>query len=621
MPQLVVGMAGHIDHGKTSLVKALTGKNTDSLNDEKERGMTIDLGFAYLNSSITIIDVPGHEKFIRTMVAGAASIHIGLIVVAADDGIMPQTIEHLEILSLLGVNQGIVAITKIDLIQDHEWVEMVELEIIELMEKCKINLKEIHRLSNLNGDGVATLKKNIESLAIGIKKETGPARFRLNVDRFFSKKGFGTIAAGTVTNGVIEKGNDVEILPNKIKAKIRGIQTHGGAVRGVKTGDRAAINLANVLPSDLKRGTVLATPGFLILAKKIIARVTMTKSTKWIIKNKQRMRFHFGTTEVLGRCYGKRLKKGTSGNLILILESAVAVVFDDRFLLRSYSPMQTVAGGKVLDIEPEGKWAMLKIKAERVPTKPKIRFKFLIDYDWKSPKKRSSWESLFFISNNKLSGWIDELGIKESHTGLLYASAGVRKSTQLVIEFFKNSHKKKPFRSTFSFDEVLSKTRLSEDWLKFVLRRLTELQKLVYEGGGYYLFGHITEFSKKDNDNINTIESIILKSETNPILDTEISQRSGLSTIVVRQCVHHLQAKNKAEIVGENLYMHRSNIDAIIKNVNDFFEFNSKLTVGDFKKIAGLTRKTAIPLLEYLDRIQITLRNENIRLKGEPIDR
>ena len=227
MPQLVVGMAGHIDHGKTSLVKALTGKNTDSLNDEKERGMTIDLGFAYLNSSITIIDVPGHEKFIRNMVAGAASIHIGLIVVAADDGIMPQTIEHLEILSLLGVNQGIVAITKIDLIQDHEWVEMVELEIIELMEKCKINLKEIHRLSNLNGDGVDTLKKDIESLAIVIKKETGPARFRLNVDRFFSKKGFGTIAAGTVTNGVIEKGNDVEILPNKIKAKIRGIQTHG----------------------------------------------------------------------------------------------------------------------------------------------------------------------------------------------------------------------------------------------------------------------------------------------------------------------------------------------------------------------------------------------------------
>ena len=620
MPQVVVGMAGHIDHGKTSLVKALTGKNTDSLNEEIKRGMTIDLGFAYLNSSITIIDVPGHEKFIRNMVAGAANIHLGLIVVAADDGIMPQTIEHLEILSLLGVNQGIVAITKIDLVQDREWVEMVELEIIELMENCNINLREIHRLSNLNGDGVATLKKNLESLSFDIQKGSDSTRFRLNVDRFFSKKGFGTIAAGTVINGRIEKGDDIEILPNAIKSKIRGIQTHGGSVKGVKTGDRAAINLASVIPSNLKRGTVLATPGVLISATKIIAQVTMTKSTKWIIKNKQRMRFHFGTTEVLGRCYGKRLKKGTSGNLILVLESAVAVVFDDRFLLRSYSPMQTVAGGKVLDIEPDGKWSILKLKAERVPAKPKIRFKFLIEHDWKSPKKRSSWESLFFISNNKLSGWINELGIKESQTGLLFTSTGIRKSTQLIIEFFKHSHKKKPFRNTFSFDEVLSKTEFSEAWLKFVLTRLTELQKLVYERGGYYLFGHTAKFSKKDAGIIHTIESIILKSETNPILADEISQRSGLSTIVVRQCIHHLHAKNKVEVVGENLYMHSSNIEIIVKEVNNFFEFNSKLTVGDFKKMAGLTRKTAIPLLEYLDRIQITLRNDNIRLKGDAID-
>ena len=190
MSQVVVGMAGHIDHGKTSLVEALTGKNTDSLTNEKERGMTIDLGFAYLNSSITIIDVPGHEKFIRNMVAGAASIHVGLIVVAADDGIMPQTIEHLEILTLLGVNQCFVAITKIDLVQDNEWVELVELEIIELLEKNGFNFKEIHRLSNLNGDGVASLKEKLQSLSFDIQNKGSAAKFRLNVDRFFSKKGF-----------------------------------------------------------------------------------------------------------------------------------------------------------------------------------------------------------------------------------------------------------------------------------------------------------------------------------------------------------------------------------------------------------------------------------------------
>ena len=225
-------------------------------------------------------------------------------------------------------------------------------------------LKEIHRLSNLNGDGVAVLKEKLESLSVDIQNKSSTAKFRLNVDRFFSKKGFGTIAAGTVINGEIKKGDEIEVMPNAIKAKIRGIQTHGSSVKRVRMGDRAAINLASVTPSDLKRGSVLATPGILNQATKIIAHVTMSKVTKCIIKNKQRMRFHFGTSEVLGRCYGNRLEEGTSGNLILILESPIAVVFDDRFLLRSYSPMQTIAGGKVLDIEPVGRWSTLKSKAK-----------------------------------------------------------------------------------------------------------------------------------------------------------------------------------------------------------------------------------------------------------------
>ena len=621
MSQVVVGMAGHIDHGKTSLVEALTGKNTDSLTNEKERGMTIDLGFAYLDSSITIIDVPGHEKFIRNMVAGAASIHVGLIVVAADDGIMPQTIEHLEILTLLGVNQCFVAITKIDLVQDNEWVELVELEIIELLEKYGLNFKKIHRLSNLSGDGVALLKEKLQSLSVDIQNKSNTAKFRLNVDRFFSKKGFGTIATGTVISGEIKKGDEIEVMPNAIKAKIRGIQTHGSSVKRARMGDRAAINLASVSPSDLKRGSVLATPGILNQATKIIAHVTMSKATKWIIKNKQRMRFHFGTSEVLGRCYGNRLDEGTSGNLILILESPVAVVFDDRFLLRSYSPMQTIAGGKVLDIEPVGRWSTLKSKTERIPARPKSRFKFLIEHDWKVPKVKSSWESLFFIPSDKLSEWINELGIKQSDTGILFTRSGLTKSIQLVIEFFKNSHKKYPFRSVFSLDEVSTKTGFSEDWLKFILTRLIKLQKLAYKEGGYYLPGHTSKFSRKDTKNIHIVESIILKSETNPISISEISQDSGLGTIMIKKCLHHLQEKCKVDMVGKNFFLHTSNIEIIVRSVNNFFEFNSKLTVGDFKKISGLTRKTAIPFLEYLDRIQITVRNNNIRMKGNAVER
>ena len=243
MPQVVVGTAGHIDHGKTSLVKALTGTDTDRLLEEKERGMTIDLGFAYLNESITLIDVPGHEKFIRNMAAGAANIHYGLLVVAADDGVMPQTREHLDILTLLGVNKGWVALTKTDLVQDSDWIDLVELDIQELLEDRGFDSLSLTRINNLTGDGVESLKSDILSLAVDQKFNFSSENFRMNVDRVFTKTGFGTVVTGTVLNGSIKPGDEIEILPSQSRVKIRGLQSHGGSARTVQSGDRAALNL------------------------------------------------------------------------------------------------------------------------------------------------------------------------------------------------------------------------------------------------------------------------------------------------------------------------------------------------------------------------------------------
>ncbi|MEA1880812.1 MAG: selenocysteine-specific translation elongation factor, partial [Candidatus Marinimicrobia bacterium] len=239
--QIVIGTAGHIDHGKTALVKALTGTDTDRLAEEKARGMTIDLGFAYLDQSITIIDVPGHEKFIRNMVAGVSTIHIALLVIAADDGIMPQTKEHLHILKLLGVNNGIIALTKTDLIKDTDWIDLVELEIRDLVSDSFLMDAPIVRTSTETGEGIDELKKEILDQSKLIEMGLDRGFFHLPVDRVFSKTGFGSVVTGTVLSGKTKTGQELEIIPGNQKAKVRGMQTHGTGTSSVKLGDRAAI--------------------------------------------------------------------------------------------------------------------------------------------------------------------------------------------------------------------------------------------------------------------------------------------------------------------------------------------------------------------------------------------
>ena len=620
MAQVVVGTAGHIDHGKTSLVKALTGTNTDKLAEEKKRGMTIDLGFAYLTENITIIDVPGHEKFIRNMAAGAANIHFGLLVIAADDGVMPQTREHLNILTLLGVTKGIVALTKTDLVNDDEWLDLVELDISELLDEIGFDSISIHRINNLTGEGVEGLRSDILSLAENYQSISTSIQFRLNVDRVFSKTGFGTVITGTVQNGAAQNGDDIEILPSGIKTKIRGIQTHGGATDLVVTGDRAALNLAHVKSSDLTRGTVLATPGCLQSSNRILANISMTHSTDWIIKNKQRLRFHIGTSEILGRVSGKKLEKGQSGNMIIDLESPVAVAMDDRFVVRSYSPMDTIAGGLVIDPKPLGKWSVLRQRTENIPTDPKERFGYLIDEDWKTPKSRNEWQSLFFISKEILNDWIVELHIMESESGILYSESGLEMGKKDLKSYFDESYEKNPFRSVLSSDGILNQFQWSEDWFEIVMKTLLENGVISGEKGGFSLSGYKPEFSKNDLDELGEIKSILAQSGFEPILLKEITEASGFKPKRVGDLIHLLFAQGKVENLGNNFWLNRSNLDNVIHDIRGYFNSKDQLAVADFKKITGLSRKTAIPLLEYLDKNHYTIRDENVRLKGDALN-
>ena len=295
MQQVVIGTAGHIDHGKTALVKALTGIDTDTLLQEKNRGITIDLGFAYLNEKITIVDVPGHQKFIRNMVAGASTIHLGLLVVAADDGVMPQTLEHLHILDSLAIINGIIVITKIDTVDD-EWIEMVIQDIEKIKKGTVLSSSKIIKVDSLSGKGINNLKENISSLANTVKLPVSSENFKLYVDRVFSKQGYGTIVTGTVKSGMISNGDVVELLPDKIQATIRGIQTHGGNTNSVSMGDRAALNLSKIELGVVRRGTILSEPNKITVTDTIVASIKISKHTNWKIKNNQRVRTHLGTS-------------------------------------------------------------------------------------------------------------------------------------------------------------------------------------------------------------------------------------------------------------------------------------------------------------------------------------
>ena len=620
MSHIVVATAGHIDHGKTALVRALTGHETDTLKEEVARKITIDLGFAFLSDNTTIIDVPGHEKFIKNMVTGVATVDFVLLVIAADDGIMPQTHEHLDILTLLGVKKGIVALTKIDLVHDDEWLELVELDITDLLEKQGFEIELIHRINNLTGDGVNELKTNIISMANQFSTVSLSSQFRMNVDRVFSKTGFGTVATGTVQNGLAKNGDEIEILPSGIKTKIRGIQTHGGLTDSVKSGDRAAINLANVKSINLTRGTVLATPGCLQKTNRILANISMTSSTNWIIKNNQRLRFHIGTAEVLGRASGGRLEQSQSGNLIIDLESPVSVVMDDRFVIRSYSPMETIAGGVILDPFPVLKWKVLRDRIDSIPVEPQKRFEYLINEDWKKPKTKNEWQSLFFISKTKIDKWTDKLKCYETQNGLIYTDSGLKKAENEIISFFNISYEKNSFRSVLSSDGILTQVKWSDNWLIFVLKTMIGKGTLSEEKGGFSLSGYQPKFSQKDLIDLEKIESIVNQSGYEPILLKEIISTSGFNPKRVGDLIHLLFAQGKVENLGNQFWLNRPNLDNVLSDISNYFRSKDELTVADFKNITGLSRKTAIPLLEYLDKNHFTVRHENVRVKGETLN-
>ena len=621
MSQVVIGTAGHIDHGKTSLVKSLTGTETDSLLEEKKRGMTIDLGFAYLNDNVTIIDVPGHEKFIRNMAAGAANIHFGLIVVAADDGIMPQTIEHIDILNILGVKKGWVAITKVDVINDKEWIDLIELEISEYLTNYNFEIFSFNRINNISGDGVDLLKQNILSYVEDDKLIESLQYFRMNVDRTFIKKGFGTIVTGTVAEGKAKVGDLVEVLPNSVCTKIRGLQSHGKNTQFITKGDRAAVNLLNMKLKNFHRGSVIATPKTIKNTKKIVAEINMIKNTKWVIKHNQRLRLHFGTDEILGRIFfknKKKIKKNQKGNCVLFLESEIPVSLDDKFVIRSYSPMNTIGGGIVLNPFVDDHYLNKDNFINKMPLNPKERFFFLVDGSWEKPKTFKEWKKIFIKYYDKMENWFEQLDLQKSEADIIFTLDSIERGKSKMRIFFKKFHSRNFLRSGVPIETICSKMGWPQDFVKIILNALTDEQYIKKVDGVFSKMSFSNPLmTKLQIKQIDSVENLIKKSGLIPIEKKAMQNIRDYKSSQLLDIIHFLKSKSKIVDLGNNFFIHQDYLIVLLSHLKKYFTNSVELSISDFKKISGLTRKTAIPVLEFLDKKNYTVRNKNVRIVGQ----
>jgi len=618
MVQVVIGTAGHIDHGKTALVKALTGTDTDRLAEEKARGMTIDLGFAFLNESVTIIDVPGHEKFIRNMVAGVSTINIALLVVAADDGIMPQTREHLHILKLLNIPQCVVALSKIDLAEDGEWLDLVELEIRELTEGI-FDSVDVIQTSVKTNEGIDELKQCLETKAAAIQMSQDESFFRLQADRVFSMTGFGTVVTGTVISGKLKKGDSVDVLPGNISVKVRGIQSHGAEVEFVQRGDRAAVNLSGVEAEKVFRGSELSATGKLQAVSKFIAHLQLTADMKKELKHRQRVRVHLGTAEVMARVFltsNKKMTAGITANVIIVLEEPAVMASEDRFVMRSYSPMHTIGGGTVLTtFIPKG----VKIKewVSELELDLEKRFGQLVNTFKLEPKTAFEWGNALQLTEKSVRELLKKTGLKSSWRSFIYSDGNIQDCSELIGKRLEQFHEENPLRKAMSADVLQQETRLSEKWLAEMLGIMEKEASIRSAGTGVALASHKVKLAGGTAELSRKMEDEIMGNGFTPLTTEELSKKLNTSHKEILEILHVLKGNETVVEIENGIWMHSQNMAKLRQAMKDHFNTQNEMNVADFKRMSGLTRKFAISVLEYCDKQGWAERDGNVRLKGE----
>ena len=629
MKSIIVGTAGHIDHGKTALVKALTGIDADRLQEEKRRGITIDLGFAHMDLPspdgdiihLGFVDVPGHERFVRNMLAGVGGIDLVLLVIAADESIKPQTREHFDILQLLGVRRGITVLTKSDAV-DAETLDVVRLEVEDFLKGTFLEPPQapIIPVSSLTHAGLEDLKAAIVSAAATVQRRDSRAIARLPIDRVFTMKGFGTVVTGTLISGTIRREEELEVFPTGSRVRVRGIQVHGHASDLAIAGQRTALNLAGVTTEDLSRGMILARPGTFETTRRVDVRLALLPSAPRTLKTRTRVHFHCNTMETVAEVQlhgAKQVGPGSECFARLKLPESALLLPGDRFIIRQFSPVITIGGGTVLDaaILPRTP-QMNDILETLVGGQPASVIKARVER-----RRRNGISVTRLIAE---TGWTKDFVLLEiastlkaneiARIGDLFVHAPALADLQaLILKSLESFHTKNSLAGGMSKEELKEQVSASAEVFSAALDRLAQQRKLEVAGDLVRLPGKGVALKDEESESKEKIETAFASSGLKVPALQEVLAGLKIDRARAQKIVTLLLRDKRLIKISEDLVFHGSALEQLRRIIAAQKAKSTKMDVAKFKELTGVSRKYAIPLLEYLDRERVTRRLGDMR--------
>ena len=624
MKSIIVGTAGHIDHGKTALVRALTGIDADRLEEEKRRGITIDLGFAHMDLPgangeslrLGFVDVPGHERFVRNMLAGVGGIDLVLLVIAADESIKPQTREHLDILQLLGVQRGIAVLTKADAV-DAETLDVVRLEVEEFLRGTFLESPKspIVAVSSLTGAGLEDLRRAMVAAAAEVQPRDSNALARLPIDRVFTMKGFGTVVTGTLVAGTIRREQELEVFPSGRTVRVRGVQVHGQSTDAAIAGQRTALNLAGASTEDLARGMALAPVATLVPTRRVDVRLKMLASAPRPLKNRSRIHFHSNTMETVAEIMfhnTKQIAPGATAFARLKLPEPTLLLPGDRFIIRQFSPVVTIGGGVVLDPAPvprqPGQESFLQILAEgnaEFILEARIARRGHAGLSISQLVAETGWARQTI--DVRLAQFVKELRVQRIGEQLVHATAMIGLQ-QFIVSAVAKFQKDNPLVGGIAREALREQAKASSEVLTAALDLLIREKNVEVAGDLVRLPGHGVVMKDEEAESKTKIEEAFATAGLKvPALHEVIS---GLKVDKVRaQKIVTLLLRDKVLTkISDELVFHRNALEDLRRSMAAQKVKSSKIDVAKFKELTGVSRKYAIPLLEYLDRERVTRR-------------
>ena len=619
---VIIGTAGHIDHGKTTLIKALSGIETDTTQEEKDRGMSINLGFAYFDlpsgKRCGVVDVPGHEKFIKNMLAGVSGINLVLLLVDSREGIMPQTKEHIDILTLLGIENYIIVMTKIDLVEE-EYRELVKEDIREFIAGTVLENSPIIEVDSISKKGLDNLLETIDKKTEDIEAKNIEKNARLNIDRSFQVKGFGTVITGTLTEGVVNVGDELVIYPKGIKTKVRNIQVHAKDVEKAYAGQRTAINLANIKFDDVKRGDTLATADSLTKTYMLDSEIKLINDERANLELWDRVRVYIGTEEVMARVVPlgtDLLKAGESSFAQLRLEDEIAVKNYDKFIIRTYSPMITIGGGVILDASPKkhsrfNEEILEKLKVQLEGNTSDLIANYILSHNNYLVSKDSIVKDLQLPEEEiveSIAQLVETATVYETKLGYIHKKKYeevLEKLKKLLVEY----HNRFKLKVGIPKIEVLSKFKLSQKETLELLDLFIANNEIRLEGNLVAEKDFVVNYDKKQLAEKERIEKALLEGGFTPPTIKDLTNGEKTKVEILESLIDNTIVRLDADLV-----LHANVLKEAIQKVEDHFSANEQMGLAEFRDMTGSSRKYSMAILEYIDKLGITRRVENYRV-------